>query len=400
MLLAALDSLYAQTPTVERPEIDLLLLSARTAPTPQAVARLRDILTRPIDWTYLLHIALEHKVVNLVLHTLKTHAADLVPAAQMAQLQLQYNFNLWQSLRITSELIRVINLLESHKIEVLPLKGPVLALMLYENMFMREYKDIDILVHRDSVEAAQRLLLANGYRLNDSEDYQKLFSNFNEPYHTSLLGKREGGDVELELHWSVTISFLPFTLDNERIWDYTTSVSMNGFQTRTLKPEELLMYISMHGAKHRWNWVKWICDIAAFLESYPTLDWASALAKVDEFRTKRVLLLNLWLAHTLLDAPLPDIVQKHLTADRLVAPLGTYIRRWLFNQTQPDTIVAQVRVILFFLLIREHFRDRWPYIWHTLWHRRSPAVMTLIYAGLGIVVVLLVLFLLLAGRTG
>jgi hypothetical protein len=384
---------------VERPEIDLLLLSARPSLTPQAIARLRAHLTKPIDWAYLLHTALDHKVVNLVFQSLKAHAADLVPAEQMAQLQLQYNFNLWQSLRITSELIRVINLLEANHIEVLPLKGPVLALMLYENMFMREYKDIDILVRRGKVEAAQRLLMANGYRLNDSEDYPQLFSNFNEPYHTSLLGKREGGDVELELHWSVTISFLPFTLDNERIWDYATTVDMNGFQCRALRPEELLMLISMHGVKHRWNWMKWICDIAAFVERYPSLDWTSTLAKVEEFRSKRVLLLNLWLANQLFETPLPELVQKQLAADRLIAPLGNYIRRWLFNQSQPDTLISQVRVILFFLLVREHYRDRWPYVLHTIWHRRSPGVMTLIYAGLGIVVVLLVLLLLLARGT-
>ena len=47
-------------------------------------------------------------------------------------------------------------------IEVLPLKGPVLAEALYGDVTMRAYNDLDLLVRRENFHRAEVLLLDRG----------------------------------------------------------------------------------------------------------------------------------------------------------------------------------------------------------------------------------------------
>lgn len=52
----------------------------------------------------------------------------------------------------------------------------------------------------------------------------------------------------------------------------------------------------------------WLCDIAELIRKYPKLDWAKVCHTADSMGMTRNLGVGLWLAHSLLAAPMPPDV--------------------------------------------------------------------------------------------
>ena len=75
---------------------------------------------------------------------------------------------------MTSELIKVMNLLELNNIKAISFKGPVLSQMAYGNIALRQFVDLDILVEEKSLEKVSSILLENNYEEEYKlQNYQK-----------------------------------------------------------------------------------------------------------------------------------------------------------------------------------------------------------------------------------
>ena len=62
-----------------RPEIELLLCCARTCMDSRRAERLRTLLRKDIDWTYLLQMALRQGIMPLLYINLNSTCPDAVP---------------------------------------------------------------------------------------------------------------------------------------------------------------------------------------------------------------------------------------------------------------------------------------------------------------------------------
>ena len=83
-----------------------------------------------------------------------------------------------------------------------PYKGPALAVQLYGNVALRQFSDLDILVHPRDVLLARDLLLAEGYSplppLTEGQQAVLLRTQCNFPF------TRESKRMIVELHWTVS----------------------------------------------------------------------------------------------------------------------------------------------------------------------------------------------------
>ena len=91
----------------------------------------------------------------------------------------------------------------------------------------------------------------------------------------------------------------------ERMASKSTSTCRREIQT--LAPEPLLLFLCAHGAKHMFERLGWICDIARFLQVTTNLDWTGIQAQSRRASAMRQLSLGLHLARELLDAPAPKL---------------------------------------------------------------------------------------------
>jgi len=88
----------------------------------------------------------------------------------------------------------------------------------------------------------------------------------------------------------------------------------------------------VHGSRHLWEKLSWICDVAELVTRH-SFDWAMLLDRAVKADNERMFLLGLHLAHELLDAPLPDEVNRRCASDEQLKVLAANVIEHLFNGT-------------------------------------------------------------------
>ena len=143
----------------------MLLYCARTYLETQEAKQIKSLVRKGIEWTYLVGIARTHAVMPLLYRTLHSTCPDAVPNEILEQLRDHFYANAGRNLFLTKELLKLLHLFEAHKIPAIPYKGPVLAASIYGNLALREFGDLDILVHERDYQHAQHCSSAKGFGL-------------------------------------------------------------------------------------------------------------------------------------------------------------------------------------------------------------------------------------------
>jgi hypothetical protein len=258
---------------------------------------------------------------------------------------------------LTGELVKIVELFESHGIPVLSFKGPSLALTAYGNLSLRQAGDLDILVRERDVPEARRLLVGESYEpqfdLSDSQEaaYIKLTCE-----HAFT---REDIMLMVDLHWQVIPSRYSFAPDIERYWRRSVRININEASVPGLSPEDLFLMLCVHGAKHSWNRLSMICDISELMRHDKDIDWSLVWERARQSNSERMLYLGLYLAHDLLGAGLPEALAENIMKDREVIALAAAAYRLLFTKKGKRASLAKQN--LFYLRTMSRASDRGRY---------------------------------------
>src|SRR3989442_13911657 len=68
-----------------------------------------------------------------------------------------------RNLRLTSELVRILDACSTHGVRALAYKGPTLAVLAYGDLGLRPFRDLDIVVDPADIDAGRALLQRLGY---------------------------------------------------------------------------------------------------------------------------------------------------------------------------------------------------------------------------------------------
>lgn len=312
------------------PEGQLILLCTRARLDDRAAAAIRErVRAESFDWERLLGLAYANGVKSLLYASLKAACLDLVPPAALDDLQRHFRANAARNLRLTSELLKILDLLEGAGIPAVTFKGPLLAATAYHDVSKREFMDLDIMIHESDLERAETLLAGRQYR------HGLALSGFGKTaYRQSECAfdfARGNGDLVVEVHWGLMPRYFTFPYDLEQIWGDLAWAELHGAKVRSLSTPDLVIFLCLHGAKHRWEQLRWIADVAEIVRTQPGLDWADVLGRAERLGGSRMLLLGLYLAASLLDAPVPAAVLRRATADRAIRSLAGQVRDRLFG---------------------------------------------------------------------
>jgi Uncharacterised nucleotidyltransferase len=336
-----------------RPEDEMLLCCARTHMSPDIAGRVRDLLREAVDWDYFIRAASAHGVKPLVCQNLGTIGLGIVPETVRGQLRRYIQAHSLKNLLMTRELIKLFDLLEKKGISAIPWKGPVLAAAAYGNVALRQFTDLDILVREQDAMRAKDLLFASGYRplYQQPADQEAAYYGLRKVYELV----REDDRVVVELHWAITSRTFPFPLDPASLWVEAETVSLEGTPVRNLGPADLLLVLCVHGAKHHWGKLMWICDIAELLRVYSQkIDWTRLMNRARGLGGMRMLSLGLLLARDLLGAKMPVDVLEEIKGEPRIAFLAGEVRSQLFSG---GSLMAVERPT-FYIQLRERAQDR------------------------------------------
>ena len=357
------------------PEQELLLCAIRTQIDADSAARIQTIVQNGIDWNELVELAAGHKVVAILWRTLEKVCPAALPETIRSQLKSQMQVNIQGNLFLTKELLHILKLFAQKNITVLPYKGPVLAAAVYNDLTLRPFNDLDILVGEADIVAAMELLKAHGYRLLrppaiaqlaeelQAEQVRKLVAGSSWAYQLVMAHSQRG--MVVELHWRITPRFV-FAGQTEELWEDLQAVSVAGSNVASFSPENLLWFLCVHGAKHQWERLSWICDVAQLLHTYPNLDWSQLAGYAQNKGILRRLSLGILLAHELLDAPIPPQLAAQLAAESATDPavrtLCQNVVTTLFNESETELEQSDLAGLPFQLRSMERVGDRLRYL--------------------------------------
>jgi len=335
-----------------RKEVELLIACARVDPSAEVRKRIGELVHSDLDWDYTLQLADRHGVLALLYWNLKD---DDIPISVEHRLQLAFTRNVEMNLFRTREMLNVLSLFEDLQIPALCFKGPLLALLAYGNVGLRQFSDLDILVKKRHLHRARQHLLAHGYTLGVALSWWQTQFPLLSKRKDNILVKRDQGIV-VELHGKLSGSHFRFPLSLGSLLPTLAATEVGGKKVCDLPPETLLSYLCLHGSRHSWERLLWISDVAQIVRSHDELDWASVVEQARELGNRRTLALGLLLARDLLDAPVPRHVLDQLEIEPATESLALSLRNALFQAASGEKGITYWHEL--HLRMRERFSDR------------------------------------------
>jgi|WetSurMetagenome_2_1015567.scaffolds.fasta_scaffold00316_29 hypothetical protein len=339
-----------------RNEEELILLCARTSVNDQASERINELIGQGVDWGSIVRTASWHKVIPLLYRSLINAAAYVLPETIREQLYKYYLSNLGRNVFLAKQLLRIVDLLNAQGIATIPFKGLALASSVYGDLGLRQFNDLDLLLHKEDVFRAMDLLRAHGFhpRYPLTRDQETCLLNSN--YHYEF--RRHDLKVIVEIHWALAPSYSPFVIDVDRAWDASNPILLQGKSLLSIAPEDFLLTLCEHGARHCWGRLSWICDVAELINSCKHMDWPVVLQRAEELGGRRMLSLGLCLARQFFQTSLPQYVMEWTQADRLAVSLASQVRKQIFQGEAAQNGISEDRIFLFYLKTMIRPEDR------------------------------------------
>ena len=338
--------------SVFNPEFDFLLDCCANSSRIERAERIRDI--RPLDWRRLIDLAEHHGVIPQVYRSLSVLPDVALPNSLRQSQERNARHTLW----LTRELLRILKKLDSYGIFALPYKGAVLAEILYGNVTLRQFSDLDLLIHSSDLPRIKSAFAELGYQrgieLAPREERDYLESGYEYTFD-SVQGRNL-----VEVQWRILPRFYSVDFDVEGFFTRAVPFTLGGMTLRTLCAEDLILVLCVHAAKHAWQQLSWLCDIAELARS-TQVDWNAVHQQAKHLGIQRMVAVSFFLAHKLLQKPLPHIVQAQLKKDVSIENLASEIIPMLVRGDDYDT--ESISYFRLMISVRERWRDRVKFLW-------------------------------------
>lgn len=349
-------------------ESRLIIDICQTVLMPETVEALADLLSNRVDWNYAINIAQRNAVLPLFSRNLLDHFADRLPEDIKQQLEQNLRQQLQTNMILTGKLLEIVRLFEANRIKALPFKGPMLAIQAYGSPALRMYGDLDVLVQPRHFRSAVELLKENGYTPLTSVNWLEK-SNWYIGRKKDIYFVENESSIILELHWKLSGSHFGLPKQMNHLWERLESVELAGIAVSALSFNDLLIYLCLHGSRHSWERLSWICDVNELIRSKNAIDWDSVFAESNKLGCENVLALGLRLIHEFFGFGAPsaiwDKIKNDPAYDEMVAEIHD---RLLSKEAKPVNINERY---LYHLKLKERALDRWKLHFHYIsWYLR------------------------------
>jgi hypothetical protein len=342
-------------------EFDLLCACSGVELSPERIGRLAKCGEFELDWDELLRRAEHHGVAPLLARNLRAHGRG-VPANVEQSLRSGFEANLRRNLWFASEAIRILQHFAEKEIRAVPYKGPVLAESVYGDLALRRFSDLDFLIAPLDFSRAKQTLGELGYEpsvsLTPTAERMVLQTGYELSFDSAA------GKYLVEMQWGLLPHFYAVDLRAHDLLARSRQAVLGGKEVPSLSPEDLLLVLCLHAAKHLWMRLIWICDIAETIRSQ-TLDCRVVFARARELGIVRILGVSFWLARQVLGSAIPQPAEDLVGADPQIEVLGKQFAGRLASSATYDFESPEYFRLL--LGLRERRRDQLRYLWRLVW---------------------------------
>ena len=230
------------------------------------------------DWQGLFDRAFEHGVAGLLSHRLDATGFPLPQAARERAEQRFATDRLWHR-RTAADLKRILDALEHRGVRAVVLKGLVLGERVYPRAMLRPAGDIDLLIDDADRSPAEEALAEAGFGARPWLPHET------PPGHAVPFERPGGGSVDL--HHLASVGFSATTATGEMIERSISYRTEAGGKAWILTPEDELLYLAVHAARHRFSRLGWLVDLRLLIERHPALSWEVVGARARTWQVRR-----------------------------------------------------------------------------------------------------------------
>ena len=327
------------------PEFELLVACCKPTSRPDLLA----LLTSELDWDRVLESAQYHRVLPAL------HAALARTDRPPSSLRVRAHKHAWRILHFTVELTKIARRFEEQGIQFLAHKGLALAQLLYREPAMRQFGDLDLIVRPQDVPRARTALIELGYepelQLSSRQEISYLRAGYE--YVFGLKAERN----LIELQWQILPRFCSIKLDIDALFGRSIQIQVDGLPLRTLGHEDQMLVLCVHAAKHAWNQLGMLRDIATLAQF--DLDWTWITTEARRLGILKILQISLLTVRDLFSVDWPAAA-KSRSLVRGADVARTVVSKLQKNQ-ESDTGSLQYFRSQF--QTRERVRDRLKFAW-------------------------------------
>ena len=310
-----------------------------------------------IDWQELLVIARQQGMVALLYgHLQKMEFLEKLPDYAKKALYRSFVLNVARNEHLEKLLFGVLDTVRAMQLNIIPIKGIVLAKEIYGDTAWRTMEDLDFIVHPSDVLAVREKLLVSGFTDNINLRVSDLQEYVNAGWDFSFTHIESG--MIIEIGSGISPRYMGFNILGSELLSNQQDLTLSGKSVKTLSPESQLLLLCIHGTKHHWNRIIWLSDLGALLYAHPDVDFMLVEKLARDMGIWRMVIVSLRLVSLLLNISMPPIIEKELTEDHQAEKLASWLA---FRISKNDTLTSwQYR--LFYIMTLDRFRDRVRYL--------------------------------------
>jgi hypothetical protein len=288
-------------------EYHILLTACHINPAADHLAKLQNMLTRPVDGDRLIELAVREGLAGLLYKNLiKAGLVKHWGPAQEQKLRSLYYLNVRNNLKLLHDLKEILQRLNRNKPRVVLMQGMALLQQIYQDVGLRPLTDIDLWVLPEDRHKLAVALTGLGYQIDPT--YPNTF--------------RKGStivDVNTHILWADRIKTRRLLLDRSQkdIYDHCQIIDCEGARCRCLNRHDQVLYLSLHALKHYGERLIWLADIRGLIAGWNPCDWEKLGKRADAMGQQKAVACILFLLANLFDYQPPLEAQIPLGKTRL-----------------------------------------------------------------------------------
>jgi len=329
-------------------EAEIILHSCKQKLTDEDKKIILENIDENLNWGEFLYLCVHHRVTSLVWKTL----CDLNIVSRIERhvgkiMRGEYYRIKYHNECIYKEMKKINECFDDKGVKAILLKGALLSKIIYNDVALREFGDIDYLIQVDQIPAATEVLSEIGYkqghydedkrRVNEVTKQEKIMHRMYSHEIVEFIKVVDNdfcnmvaADINFEIFWKGNSKIEERnSFDTQELFSNTTPIVLDGSNVYMLNPEYLLIQLCAHlyseavyfSFNKRWARDKGDLNLIKFCDAYEVInnlniDWDRLMEIIERNKINQSMFYVLFLLNQLFD----DVVPQTFLNSLKVAP--------------------------------------------------------------------------------
>ena len=238
---------------------------------PAAIARFRGAVAACASPERLCESAARHGMLGHLHHVMRGDPSATYDAELSVRVAELYRTWAERSLRQSAHLLQILAAMDARGVAALTVKGPTWAELLYGDVTLRNWVDLDLVVAHHQAAAARDVLIGLG--LEDGQVFAEHLLDRERHTEGEVSMHSADKDLLVDIHWQVGVGYSGGALTGERLLAAAETRQLLGRPVRVPSATDTVLLMAVHGARHRWANVEDLLGLAVTTSRTPESAW-------------------------------------------------------------------------------------------------------------------------------